>query len=101
MIDKRLELEKHLESIGWSMRDMGCNIYRIYNHKDEATAFEVTNNRIQIDREGVFGTGYYGGTLHFLLEACTFKVGKDGNAISIKANEECFLSFYNHDMIKT
>ena len=89
------QLKKAFEEIGWSLKDVGCDIYSITDHKRRRTNFQVwkgtTEKRIELRKMGQFG-------LYMNLDSCYLKI-LDGNCVSIgpMRNKRVFLQFYNHD----
>lgn len=105
-IEIRKALEEKLAVIGWSLKNHGCDTYRIYNNNNECTAFEYWSGEIRLeDKQEVFGHSF-GGTLCLILKNCNIEVMDTAgrNAfVSIKSKKEkdkvtsIFLSFYKRE----
>ena len=94
----RKQLKKHLEKIGWKIREsrngMNCHIR---NQKGEATNWRVKHDGLELLYGKNFGENGSGSVV-FLFKNCKIQM-LDKNCVSIfsDGNESVFMHFYNHD----
>lgn len=75
--------------------DIGCDHYRIINHKNKPTSFEFVDNIIKvIADEKVFGI-QYGGSIQINIEKCKIDIKKDSITFYVNKEETIFVQFFN------
>ena len=100
------QLKKFLNRIEWDLRDVGCDYFRIVNHKGNHTVFEIRKDSDELKNgmnDRVFGDPYCG-VIVIKLSAIklSYIPSNPGSPfVSISLNRvnsnNFFISFYNHD----
>ena len=100
------QLKEFLNHIKWDLRHVGCDYYRIVNHRGKDTVFEILKGSDELKNgmnHNVFGDPYCGAIVIKLSAIkLSYISGISGSPfVSITLNRvnsnNFFISFYNHD----
>lgn len=100
------QLKEILNMIDWDLKKVGCGWYRIYNHKNLPTVFEIHKDSDEL-KDGypnikVFGSSYCGAiNINLKHVKLTYFENEQSPFVSISPKvgdpNKIFISFYNHD----